>query len=376
MKNSRTFLLVCVLGAGLLMLWRFWDVVMLFLGAGLIAYLLGPLVNLLCRRVRMPRWLAVVIVLLAVLAVFAVLLSVSIPYIVSQIGALVGDIQLYPDSLDEIGDRLYHWVGRFGLPSFLMERVAEELSKLDSYLLRLFTAILEWLVNFSAGLTDMIVMVIATVYILLDGRRLLRTLLDRLPLALADRCRRVLHESDRMFWRYLRSRVILSGGMMIVTYIGLKIIGIRFAALFAFMSFVLDFIPYFGSTAAAVIEAVYALITGGLAPAITVTIFVLVVQQIEGNVVGPKMQADAIGIHPIAILFSLLACSKLWGPVGMLISPPVAGLCKVVITEAYQLLTDGMDTPERVAARKAAEAAQPVPAAAPPPEDTDPPEAR
>ena len=103
--------------------------------------------------------------------------------------------------------------------------------------------------------------------------------------------------------------------------------------LFAITSFVLDFIPYFGSALACIIEAVVALFTGGLSMALKTVAFVLVVQQIEGNIVAPKLESRSVGIHPISVLFSLMACQQLWGPVGMLVSTPLAALVKMILSE-------------------------------------------
>ena len=86
------------------------------------------------------------------------------------------------------------------------------------------------------------------------------------------------------------------------------------------------------------VEGVFALITGGLSLAIKVAVIVIVVQQIEGNVVAPKVQSDAVNIHPLGVMFALLACSELWGPVGMLISTPVAVVFKTVIREIYNYI--------------------------------------
>jgi predicted PurR-regulated permease PerM len=140
--------------------------------------------------------------------------------------------------------------------------------------------------------------------------------------------------------------------MGVVTYIGLSIIGVPYAALFAALSFVLDFVPYFGSTIAGIIEAIVATMTGGIGLGITVAIFVLIVQQIEGNIVAPKVQGDATGLHPVTVMFALLACNRIWGPMGMLISTPVAAVVKIVVREMYNYLIDGEEpTVNQVVAR-------------------------
>ena len=367
MKSTKLLVLLLSLSAAVALIWRFWDVAMPFFGAAIIAYLLGPLVNRICRSGKVRRGLAVIVVLLLVVGLLAGFLSVTIPYAVTQVGALVKDISSYASNLDQIIDRAMNWLGGLHLPQPILDKAAEILSQADVYLMRVFTAILEWLVNFSTGLFDVIIIVILIIYFLLDGRKLIRGILNKLPLEMSNRATRILRDTDKMIWKYLRSRVLLSGGMAVVTYIGLTIMGLRYAAVFAVLSFILDFVPYFGSFIAGAIEGVYALVTGGIGLALTVLIFVLVVQQIEGNIVAPKLQADAVGIHPITVLFSLLACSEIWGPVGMLISTPVAGVFKILSSEVYRYLTAGLITPETLAAAEAAKPPKETPPEPPAP---------
>ena len=79
-----------------------------------------------------------------------------------------------------------------------------------------------------------------------------------------------------------------------------------------------------------------------LAAIIVMAVFVIVVQQIEGNVVAPKIQGNATGIHPIVIMFALLACNQIWGPLGMLISTPIAIIFKTLFSEVHRyLVSDG-----------------------------------
>ena len=156
-----------------------------------------------------------------------------------------------------------------------------------------------------------------------------------LPQRAATRVSRVLYESNRYTWKYLGTRVLISLGMAITSYIGFSIIGLRYALLFAILAFVMDFIPYFGSIIAGVVDSVFALITGGVGLAVKVLIFVLIVQQIEGNVVAPKLQGKSVDLHPIWVMFALLACSESWGLIGMLISTPVAAVVKTALRELY-----------------------------------------
>lgn len=341
MKNGKMLVLVLFLIAGSAAVYNFWGILMEFLTAAILAYLLNPLAKQLSKRTRMKHGLAVLLVLLITLALVALLLSQLIPLAVEQITGLVKDISTYASNYSDLIRRGMEYLEALHLPEPLLERAQEILGKSDSYLIAALTSLGTWLLNFSLGLVDVVVVVIVTVYLMLDGTKLLRSVVGCLPKSMARRVYRVLAESDTLIWKYLKARVIVSGGMGLVTYIGLMIIGVPYAALFAVMSFVLDFIPYFGSILAALVEGVVALITGGLSKGITVLIFVLIVQQIEGNLVAPKVQGDATGLHPVTVMFALLACNQVWGPVGMLISTPVAAVIKVVCKELYAYLIDG-----------------------------------
>ena len=100
-------------------------------------------------------------------------------------------------------------------------------------------------------------------------------------------------------------------------------------------------------------------VTGGVALAVKVLIFVLVVQQVEVNVVAPKLQGKSVDLHPIWVMFSLLACSELWGPVGMLISTPVAAVVKTALRELYYYMIG--DEKRSAVAAAVAETAVPAP---------------
>lgn len=338
MKNTRLLALIILLLATVAMVWRFWDVVMLFFIAAIIAYLLGPIVKLLTFGGKVPRGLAVAVTALLVVGLLTWGMFLLVPYLAGQITGVVNDLTAYAGSFDQLLNRANELLSSWHLPQPVLDWATGLLSKSDTYLLKAAQALLNWLVNATSSVMDIVVVMILIIYFMLDGSKLIRTGLRLLPERVRQRATRVVDESNRYTWKYLGTKVLVSLGMAAASYIGFSIIGLRYALLFAGISFVLDFIPYFGSLAAGVIEAIFALITGGLSQAIKVAIFVVVIQQIEGNVVSPKVQSDAVDIHPLGVMFALLACSELWGPVGMLISTPVAVVFKTAVREVYYFI--------------------------------------
>lgn len=350
MKNTRLLALIILLLATVAMVWRFWDVVMLFFIAAIIAYLLGPIVKLLTFGGKLPRGLAVAVTALLVVGLLTWGMFLLVPYLAGQITGVVNDLTAYAGSFDQLLNRANELLSSWHLPQPVLDWATGLLSKSDTYLLKAAQALLNWLVNATSSVMDIVVVMILIIYFMLDGSKLIRTGLRLLPERVRLRATRVVDESNRYTWKYLGTKVLVSLGMAAASYIGFSIIGLRYALLFAGISFVLDFIPYFGSLAAGVIEAIFALITGGLSQAIKVAIFVVVIQQIEGNVVSPKVQSDAVDIHPLGVMFALLACSELWGPVGMLISTPVAVVFKTAVREVYYFIL-GEERPQPVSAQ-------------------------
>ena len=343
MKTAKIFLgallvLFCIWG-----IWRFWEVANPFIAAIIVAFILTPFVDLLVKKLKFPRLLAVIVALTLVAAVLIGIIAGIAYFAISQLTSLLGDIVSYASNYDQIIDMLLDYLARLHAPEYVLSFAENLLQQSDSFITSSLQRVISSLVSISLGAVDIVVIVILSVYFTLDGRTIIASIERLLPGRAGKSFDKVLNEVDTLTWKYVRSRVILSFGMAVVTYIGLLIMGIKYALLFALMSFVLDFIPYFGSLLAGVIEIFYALLTGSLGLAVAVAIFVLVVQQLEGNIAAPKIQGDATGIHPITIMFALLACNVLWGPLGMLISTPIAIIVKAILSEVHSFLVSDDD---------------------------------
>lgn len=359
MKDTRLLALVILLIAVIAAIFRFWDVVMLFFLSAIIAYLLSPIVRLLTFGGRVPRGVAVAITALGVVGLLVWMAVLFVPFAVTQLSGVVNDLMAYAGSFDRLLASIEEQLAAWHLPQPVLDFATDIMGRADAYLSKFFSILLNWLMNTTTGLFDVVVVIILIIYFMLDGAKMIQNGIDALPERVAVRVRRVVNESNRYTWKYLGTRVLISLGMAVVSCIGFRIIGLKYALLFAILAFTMDFIPYFGSIIAGVVDSVFALITGGIGLAIKVLIFVLIVQQIEGNVVAPKLQGKSVDLHPIWVMFALLACSELWGPVGMLISTPMAAVVKTALRELYYYMIGDQ--------KSAVTQAGPAPATASPP---------
>ncbi|MBR4304911.1 MAG: AI-2E family transporter [Clostridia bacterium] len=345
MKTPKIFLsallvLFCIWG-----IWKFWGVANPFIAAIIVAFILTPFVDLMVNKLKFPRLIAVIVALVLVSAILIGIIAGIAYFAISQLNSLMGDIVSYASNYDQFIDMILDYLSRLHAPEYVLTFAENLLEQSDTYITSGLQRVISSLVSISLGAVDIVVIIILSVYFTLDGRTIIASIERLLPGRAAKSFDKVLDEVDTLTWKYVRTRVILSLGMGIVTYIGLLVMGIKYALLFALISFVLDFIPYFGSMLAGVLEVFYVLLTGSLGLAIAVAIFVLIVQQLEGNIAAPKVQGDATGIHPITIMFALLACNVLWGPFGMLISTPIAIIVKAILSEVHSYLVSDDDAP-------------------------------
>ncbi|MBQ7624163.1 MAG: AI-2E family transporter [Clostridia bacterium] len=346
MKNTKLLVLFFTIVLFAWGLWRFWDILDPFVTAVILAFLLTPLSSLLVKKLRFAKLLAVLVTVFIIFGLIITLLSLIASYAVGQVSNLIADISSYAKNYDQLVAVATDFLEGLHMPQTVISTVKSLLQNSDSYIASFVQSLVSGIITFSSGIIDVVIIIILTIYFMLDGNKIIDFIADALTEGLGGIFKRSLSEISSLTWKYFRSRVILSFGMAVVTFLGLTIMGIKYAVLFALISFVLDFIPYFGSIIAAIIEVFYALISKNLGIAIAVGVFVIIVQQIEGNVVAPKMQGEATGLHPIVIMFALLACNQIWGPMGMLISTPIAIIFKVILREVrlYLVSDDGKKT--------------------------------
>lgn len=328
---------VCLLGL-IFCAWYFGDILTLFIAAALFAFLLSPLADFLQKKLGLKkRILPTLITFIGAIAVIGLLLILVLPQLYNQIASLTLNINDYIDSIMSIVDKITLKAAEMNLPEELTETISNLSSTLGSYIVSFVINIGKSILAASLKILDVVLFLCLAFYFILDGKNIYRSFEALFPPLVRFRIHRIALELDEIVWKYVKARVLVSFGLFVIALIGFMCFGLEYALLLAIITFFLDFIPYFGSIIAGVITCLSALLSGGVGYAIGVLVFFVVIQQIEGNIISPKVHGDAVNIHPVAIIFSLLACNKLFGFFGMFISVPVAGLVKVLFIEIRDL---------------------------------------
>jgi predicted PurR-regulated permease PerM len=339
------------LPVGLLIVWMLagllGHVLFLFLASAVIAFLLNPLVRDL-KRMRLPRGLAVALVFL--------LFATAVTFVVLALGSVVVDqTRSATDRVDNYVtvdnsegktgaeqdiDRLQEWLDTHGLERIQIQKQATDwVDNLGAGEISKYT---QDAVSFAQGaafsivvtLFNVILIVVIAVYMLLDMERLEGAIDRRFPpaggVALTRRIERALAG-------YVRGQLILSTVIGLSAGIGMWVLGRtglvpgadRYALLFGVWTAVIEVLPYIGPWLSAIPPAIYALVVHPVSALWVLALFVFI-YQVEGHIVVPNVMATALRLHPLLVIFGLLAGGELYGIAGVLMALPTMAAARAI----------------------------------------------
>ena len=209
----------------------------------------------------------------------------------------------------------------------------------------------------------MVTILILTAFMLGGGRGWIRTALRYVPEDRADRLERVLQNAATAVGNYVAGALAQATIAALTAYLVLSILGVPFAAPLALIIFFLDLIPLVGATIGAVLVGIVTLFDDFPTATIIWTVYSILYQQVENNVIQPQIQKRAVDINPFLVVVSVLFGSALLGVIGALVAVPVAASIQIAVRE-YLDYRDIHPRPETVAPPPEAPPPEPPPAPA------------
>ncbi len=319
-----------------LVLWGLGDVLLPFVLGGAVAYLLDPLANRLERR-GLSRAAATAIISVSFAVVTVLVLLLVVPPLVRQ---LVDLFRLAPDlvasirgfietNFPSIGAKLEGPNGTLpevedvpGLGETIRERGGELLGGLLSSAQTLVTIFI-----------DLFIAAIVAIYLLLDWRRLLRSIDELLPRDHRPTIRRLAGDMDATLAGFVRGQGLVCLILGTFYAIALMIAGLNFGLLIGAVAGLLSFIPMVGSVVGGTLSIGLALFQfwGDWVRVAVIAGIFLLGQLVEGNILTPKMVGDAVGLHPVWLLLALAVFGALFGMLGLLVAVPVSAMIGVLV---------------------------------------------
>lgn len=325
------WLSVAVVTAFLIYLLR--DVLLPFVAGALVAYFLQPAVAGLEKR-GVPRWAGTTLSLLLFLAGFVAVLMLVVPAFAAQIRAFISHL---PDLIDALQRRFSVWM------PFLQEQLGGSIEELKASATSAAADAAGLVVRLMGGLVAggfavinaisvLVIMPVVAFYLLRDWPRMVKTVDGWLPRPIASTVRGLLVEMDRIVAAFVRGVGLVCLVLAVFYAAGLSLVGLQFGLAIGIFAGLSSFIPMFGALISFFLALLLALSQFEAWTQVWLVVLVFVVGQVlESYVLTPRIVGDRVGLHPVWVIFALMAGGALFGFVGVLLAVP-AGAAIGVLT--------------------------------------------
>jgi predicted PurR-regulated permease PerM len=299
-----------------------------------VAFALSPVVDLLQRW--LPRAVAIAIAYVFGFSLLLGLLSVVVVSAATETNNLVHNLPMYAARAQELLPQMVNLLGRFGITQ---SDVNQAQGRLIEYLQGIGSQAASDAVGFVqavlGAIVDTVLVLILSIYLVANGPRMVTWLREQAPRSQVRRANLMIAIVNQVVGGYVRGTLTMALLIGVLVGVGMGVLQVRYALLLGILAFFMEFIPVIGVIISGAVCVIIALFQGPVLALIVLGYFV-VVHVIEGDLIGPRVMAAAVGIHPAVALLALVAGSELFGVWGALLGAPIAGLLQAFATAAWR----------------------------------------
>ncbi len=311
-----------------------------FLFSFLIAWLLNPMVFSISKKLKVQRWLATLIVVIMIVGIIVLMIMWFVPQLTSQFSFLSSYL---PSIIPNISDNLEGFANTLNIDfnNSYVQSIEKEVSGVVSAAFSSGVSLISSSVSIVGGVVSTIfiglMMLMAAVYILIDFDKLVVGIDKVVPKRMKEDFRFLKTEVNRVVVGYLRGLIIETIIVGALAYVAFLIVGIEGALLFGVIIGFTNIIPYFGPYIGAIPVSLFAL-TDSIQSFVIVAVIVIVVQQIDGIIIKPKVFGKTTDVHPSISIIAIILFGKIFGFIGVVFAIPIAGLTIIIIRFVYKKL--------------------------------------
>jgi len=333
------------IGLGLVFLWllaKLGPILAPFLLAAILAYICNPVVDRLEQR-KLPRILAVVVVMLALLGIFVLLILLLLPLLREEARALMTRL---PDLLDLYNTQIAPWIKQnFGFqlklrldPASVKRLMSENADSLQSIAQSLLESLKIGGAALMGLLANLLLAPVVMFYLLLDWHDFMARAQGLIPRPWQAKVQTMVRDVDAVLSEFLRGQLSVMLALAAFYSLGLWLGGLAFALPVGILTGLLIFIPYLGYAIGFALALTAALLQfEGWPPVVGTLIVFGIGQALESVYLTPRMVGERIGLHPLAVIFALLAFAQLFGFFGVLLALPASAALLVGLREVKAL---------------------------------------
>ena len=313
-------------------------------------YLLDPIADFFEEAFKKNKWLkkkpkacrlyAVAVVCLIVVVVVSAIISILVYSITNQIKVVKFDdiVAVINQNVDNVNSMYKLVAEKIGEANIDSIEVKEFIQKAANYLLDWIKAfglgIITSITGITSFVTDLFLALIMTIYLLIDGKLIKFHTKRILAAVCSDKLykgiRSFYYDADKVFSGYIRGQGMDALCMMVLISVTLSICGVKFALIIGIFAGIGNLIPYVGPIVAYAGTVLVCLINGDFKLMVIAIIALIIIQLVDGNIIGPRLLSNAVEVHPLLVIVSLVFGGAVGGLLGMLLAVPVGALIKVL----------------------------------------------
>ena len=343
-ESTKWLVIISSLLALVFIVYRFSQIISPLVIAVILAYILNPPVRFLTTRTRLSRTLAVASVYLALIVILGLVLLSFVPSLIQQVTSINVDFQ---DIVEDVSTFFEQPLFIFGFSIDLLEVYKEVSGTLQNIVSPLASRTVSFLIGLASGFAWLIFVLIVSFYLLKDLGKLGRSLDKLVPEEYREEIRRLGGEINVVWNAFFRSQLILC--IIVGTLVGviMRVVGVRNAFILGIMAGVLEIIPNIGPTIAAIPAVLIAYFQGstylplsnGWFALLVVGIYV-VIQQVENNILVPRIIGRSLNLHPLVVIIGAIAGASLAGILGIFLAAPILATLRILGNYVYSKLLD------------------------------------
>jgi predicted PurR-regulated permease PerM len=312
---------------------RFLHILILLLAGFILIFLLGPVVDRLQQR-GLPRAVAILLIYLTIIVGLVVAGVLLVGPLTTQLQDVTKNIPNLTDTSNGAVSQIDAFFQSRGIPfqiESIQNQVVGYITNASASLLGGTLAVVTGLVSF---VTDLFLVLAITFYLLLDGQNMRNSFVRLLPSRYRERWFFIEATLNRVLGGYIRGQILVALTVAVAAGLGSWVLGVHYPLVIGLLAFLFEFIPLLGPVLGMMPAVVIALFQP-FPLVLWVIVYFIVLQQVESNVIVPRISGHAVGLHPLAALLALLAGVELGGLGGALLAVPLAGVLYVIGLAVY-----------------------------------------
>lgn len=315
-----------------------------FVFAMVLAYLLAPAIEAVVRHGRVPRVFAILLVYVMLGLLIAAGVLYMVPLLLQE---AVHVIRLMPKVVSSAYSGWNYWLARFHqapMPSAIRSAITSTGHHVQNRLLTLVKTTASAMFGLVPGMISLIVSPVLAFYLLKDLDRIRERFWQVVPVDWQAAVFKLGFDIDKALNGFIRGQFLVAAVVGALSALWVALLGIPYAALIGVLAGITDVIPYVGPIVGA-IPAILLGISHSPWTAGYAALGFIAIHQLEGTVIAPKLVGDSVGLHPLVVVFAILAGGEVGGFMGMLLGVPFVAVVKVVFSHLYYRFVISLDRP-------------------------------